>query len=141
MRRNGPGRLDQVVTEDFDHILRHAGPEWLGREPDRLTRTLLRCESMDPYTALRFLDLFEAEPDLRAKLPRIPVPTLIARGRYDSVIPAKTAHLMHGLIPDARYVKIPDSGHFPSVTNPDEVNRLLRDFLAEQDRAGGGERT
>jgi pimeloyl-ACP methyl ester carboxylesterase len=44
------------------------------------------------------------------------------------VIPLKTAHLLHGAVPDCRYVELADAGHFPCLTNPDEVNRLIADF-------------
>jgi pimeloyl-ACP methyl ester carboxylesterase len=46
-------------------------------------------------------------------------------------VPIKTAHLMHGMIPDARYHELPDAGHFPSVTNPREVADVLASFLSD----------
>ncbi len=132
-REGGVNRLERVVAEDLDRIVSGSGSPRIARDRDRLTELLLRSESMDARTGLRYLDLFAGEPDLRERLPEISVPTLLVQGRHDSVIPLKTAHLMHGLIPDATYEEIPDAGHFPCVTHPDEVNRLLAAFL---DRTG-----
>jgi pimeloyl-ACP methyl ester carboxylesterase len=123
-------RLETVAEEDFDHVIGESGSERLGNERAALVEILLRSESMDPQTGLRYLDVFAARPDLLARLPEVSVPTLIVQGRHDTVIPQKTAHLLHGAIPDARYEEIADAGHFPMLTSAEEVNRLIADFLA-----------
>ena len=130
-------RLDVVAREDLAAVATGTGAEPAGGR-DRLQELLLRCESMDPHTGLRFLDVFAARPDLTARLPEIAVPTLILQGRYDTVIPLKTAHLLHGAIPDSRYVEIPDAGHFPSLTTPELVNRELAGFVAATGSAVAG---
>jgi pimeloyl-ACP methyl ester carboxylesterase len=85
---------------------------------------------MNPRIGLRYLDLFAAEPDLRSRLADIAAPTLVVQGARDTVIPLKTAHLLHALIPDAQYVELADAGHFPSVTHAETVSRLLAQFVA-----------
>lgn len=124
-------RLSVVVGEDFDAV----GDRVAAGDRSRFEQLLLRCESMDPQTGLRYLDVFAQEPNLLAVLPEISVPTLIVQGAHDSVIPLKTAHLLHGAIPDARYAQIEDAGHFPTLTHPDEVHGALREFLAAQESA------
>jgi pimeloyl-ACP methyl ester carboxylesterase len=84
---------------------------------------------MDPRIGLRYLDVFAGRPDLLGSLPEIAVPTLIVQGAHDTVIPRKTAHLLHGAIPDARYAEIADAGHFPGLTSPDAVNSVIAEFL------------
>ena len=69
---------------------------------------------MDPQTGLRYLDVFAARPTCWRGCPSVSVPTLIVQGRHDTVIPRKTAHLLHGAIPDARYEEIADAGDFPT---------------------------
>ncbi|MGC4806662.1 SDR family NAD(P)-dependent oxidoreductase [Micromonospora sp. DT233] len=128
-------RLSLVAEEDFDRLAQVgvAGAEqraqWL--------RLLLRCESMDAQIGLRYLDEFAANPDLLGRLPELRVPTLLVHGRLDSVVPLKTAHLLHGTIPDARYEELPDAGHFPSLTHSARVNALLAEFTV----AATGRRT
>jgi tryptophanase/pimeloyl-ACP methyl ester carboxylesterase len=127
--RNGEvNRLSVVAREDFDRVVGNGGRLTVDRQ--ELERTLLRCESMDPQLGLRYLDVFAAEPTLLARLPEIAVPTLIVQGRHDTVIPRKTAHLLHGAIPDASYVELSGAGHFPTLSHPDEVHAALVPFLA-----------
>ncbi|MEU3838576.1 SDR family NAD(P)-dependent oxidoreductase [Streptomyces sp. NPDC028635] len=124
-------RLALVAGEDFDRVQAHSGSQRLDRERDGYERLLLRCESMDPQTGLRYLDVFAAAPDLLGRLGDIAVPTLIVQGRHDTVIPQKTAHLLHGAIPDARYHEVADAGHFPSLSSAEEFNTVLSAFLEE----------
>jgi pimeloyl-ACP methyl ester carboxylesterase len=95
-------------------------------------RLLLRAESMAPQVGLRYLDVFAERPDLGDRLAEIRARTLIIQGRHDTVILVKTAHLLHAMIPDSRYEEIPDAGHFPQLTSPDHVNRLICEFHDEQ---------
>jgi pimeloyl-ACP methyl ester carboxylesterase len=124
-------RLALVAKEDFDQVQSLSGSSRLDRERAHYERLLLRCESMDPQTGLRYLDVFAAAPDLLGRLGDIAVPTLIVQGRHDTVIPQKTAHLLHGAIPDARYHEVPDAGHFPSLSSSEEFNAVLSAFLEE----------
>jgi len=126
-------RLEVVAREDFDAIAEGGGePAALPRE--ELERLLLRCESMDPRIGLRYLDVFAARPDLLPRLPEVDVPTLVVQGRHDTVIPLKTAHLLHGSIPDAEYLELPGAGHFPVLTHPREVNDAILTFVGTADR-------
>ncbi|NUT44685.1 MAG: aminotransferase class I/II-fold pyridoxal phosphate-dependent enzyme, partial [Thermoactinospora sp.] len=122
-------RLDVVAKEDFDHVIAESGSERLRGERDELQKILLRSESMDPQIGLRYLDVFAERPDFLARLPEIEVPTLIVQGRHDTVIPQKTAHLLHGAIPGAEYAEVADAGHFPQLSSADEVNGIIAGFL------------
>ncbi|MFD0395930.1 alpha/beta fold hydrolase [Streptomyces nogalater] len=75
-----------------------------------------------------------------SRLPLIAVPTLVVQGRYDSVIPRKTAHLLHGAIADSRYAEIDEAGHFPALTQPEAFNSVLTAFLSEHDPEHDAER-
>ncbi|MFI9594971.1 SDR family NAD(P)-dependent oxidoreductase [Nonomuraea sp. NPDC052265] len=125
-------KLEVVATQDFDRVVEGSGSKRLRKRRDGLMRLLLRAESMAPQVGLRYLDVFAERPDLGDRLAEIRARTLIVQGRYDTVIPAKTAHLLHALIPDSRYEEIPDAGHFPQLTSPDHVNRLICEFHDEQ---------
>ena len=126
-------RLAVVAREDFDAVVAGSGSARVAAGRAEWERTLLRCESMDARTGLRYLDVFAARPSLRARLPEIDVPTLVVHGRHDTVIPLKTAHLLHGLIPDSEYVELPDAGHFPGLTDPDAVNAAIDGLFRNTD--------
>lgn len=61
-------------------------------------------------------------------LPLIGAPTLVLAGRRDPVIPVVNAHLMGHLIPRAT-VHLHRGGHLGLLTRPDELGRVLEDFL------------
>ncbi|HEY3416617.1 MAG TPA: alpha/beta fold hydrolase [Armatimonadota bacterium] len=69
-------------------------------------------------------------PDRLKLLPAIRVPTLVLCGVDDKPAPPDIMQEMARMIPGARFHLIPRAGHLSSLENPDEVNRLLRDFLA-----------
>ncbi|SCE60088.1 alpha/beta hydrolase fold, partial [Streptomyces sp. Termitarium-T10T-6] len=130
--RNGEvNRLSIVAAEDFDRMETHRGIAPGDRAA--LQELLLRCESMSPQTGLSYLDVFDAQPTLFARLPEITVPTLVLWGRHDTVIPVKAAHLLHGAIPDSRFAELADAGHFPCLTHPEDVHRLLLPFLDDHE--------
>jgi pimeloyl-ACP methyl ester carboxylesterase len=129
-RHGEVNRLSIVAAEDFDRITGHDPAGRLAAERPELERLLLRCESMDPRLGLSYLDVFAAQPTLLARLPDISVPTLVVHGRHDTVIPLKTAHLLHGSIPDVTYTELPGAGHFPCLTHAEEVHAVLLPFLA-----------
>src|SRR5262249_6033059 len=131
-------KLEQVITEDFDMIMSGSKSARIAEHRERLTRLLLRCESMDPRSGLRYLDLFAKEPDLGPRLAQIAAPTLILHGRYDSVVGIETAQFLRAAIPSVRYVELPDSGHFVCFTDPDDVTGELADFLTSANKPETG---
>jgi pimeloyl-ACP methyl ester carboxylesterase len=59
---------------------------------------------------------------------------LVACGRSSSIVTGDHA-IMRARFPNARIETIPGADHWPNVTAPDALARLLKAFL---DRAGGG---
>jgi non-heme chloroperoxidase len=69
--------------------------------------------------------------DFRDDLPRIDVPTLVAHGTEDRILPyGATARRLPGLIKDLKLVTVEGGPHNIGWTHPDEVNTALLDFLA-----------
>lgn len=64
------------------------------------------------------------------KLPRIGCPTLIVHGAEDFIVSA-APDLVHQLVPNARLVVIPDSGHYPFIEQPETFSLALRSFINE----------
>ncbi|WP_027501405.1 alpha/beta fold hydrolase [Rhodococcus sp. UNC363MFTsu5.1] len=103
----------------------------------------------DPIRAQEWLDIFEfssaakASPGVRAQLgmdrsrdrladyARITVPSLIVGFADDRMTPAVFCREVAAAIPGARYEEIEGCGHFGYLERPDEVNRLLIDFLSD----------
>jgi pimeloyl-ACP methyl ester carboxylesterase len=68
---------------------------------------------------------------IRDRLERIRCPTLIVWGEKDRLITVKDADLFEELIPDARKVVWPDTGHMAMMERPRAFNRLLEAFVNE----------
>lgn len=102
----------------------------------------------DPRAAQDWLDLFEfsggaVSPGVRAQrrmdhefnrvaaYRAITVPCLSIGFADDRMIPPYLSREVAEAIPGARYVQIPDAGHFGYLERPAEVNKVLLDFLAE----------
>ncbi|MGI5147523.1 alpha/beta fold hydrolase [Plantactinospora sp. CA-294935] len=56
-------------------------------------------------------------------------PTLVIVGERDMITPVTHSEEIVRWLPDAEYVKVPDSGHVVMLEHADEVNTALLDFL------------
>ena len=68
--------------------------------------------------------------DFRGDLARFTVPTLIVHGDADAIVPIDSAgKLTAALVPNSKYVVLPDAPHGLNVTHADEFNAELLAFL------------
>lgn len=68
--------------------------------------------------------------DVRSDLSAVRAPTLLVWGERDRLVPARNARAWASALPDARVELVPRAGHVPMVERPEELSRLLREFLA-----------
>lgn len=69
---------------------------------------------------------------IERKLPKITSPLLVIRGDRDRVAPRRWAADIARLSPGTRVIEVPNAGHSPNFSNPDEVARAVFDFDGEQ---------
>jgi 3-oxoadipate enol-lactonase len=67
--------------------------------------------------------------DLRGRVNQIATPTLVLVGEHDRETPHSYSAYLADQIEGARLVVVPGSGHISNLERPDEVNRLLLEFL------------
>jgi pimeloyl-ACP methyl ester carboxylesterase len=81
-----------------------------------------------------FVDALDALTDypIRDRIPEIACPTLIVWGEDDKLVPVRDADEFERLIPDARKVVFPNTGHVAMLERPAAFNELLARFLAEE---------
>ena len=72
--------------------------------------------------------------DIRERLPEIACPVLIVQGQHDLLVPARDADEYEQLIPNARKLVWPETGHAPQLERPVRFNDALLAFVNE-DRA------
>jgi len=110
----------------------------------RLNFTSTELESKE---ARAFLELYETTPadfdlkgiatalqslinvDIRAKLDKIKIPTLLIHGDRDEVTPVEAADYLCAKLKDAELVKFPGAGHAPFITEPEKFTDAVREFL------------
>ena len=74
-----------------------------------------------------FIDALQALYDyrIRDRLPEIACPTLVVWGADDPMVPLRHAFEYEDLIPDARAVVFPRTGHAPMLEEPERFNAAL----------------
>jgi len=77
--------------------------------------------------AMRSLALF----DSRKRLRQINIPTLVITGENDGTVSPVVQKALVESIPGARQVLVAGAGHAVSVDHPEEFNKAMMDFLAE----------
>jgi pimeloyl-ACP methyl ester carboxylesterase/DNA-binding CsgD family transcriptional regulator len=85
-------------------------------------------------TAARLLELIY-RTDVRADLPLVRAPTLVAHRRADRAIPYALGRELAAAIPGATLIPLDGSAHFPWAGDARSVVRALRSFLSLQSEA------
>jgi pimeloyl-ACP methyl ester carboxylesterase len=67
---------------------------------------------------------------LKRRIHRVAAPTLVIWGKTDAVIAPAYAQEFAERIAGARVALVDNAGHLPHLERPDEVTRLVREFLA-----------
>jgi pimeloyl-ACP methyl ester carboxylesterase len=96
------------IDEYLEPMLRPAVPQAI--------RSLLASRSLDPDS-------------VRKLLPEVQAPALILWGRDDAWIPVGDADRFAAALPGSRKVVLDRCGHMPQEERPDEVARLIREFV------------
>jgi len=126
---------DLVVTHE---PLMSMGMPGAYYNPDNLTDEM-RAALLAPYRTHGFVDaLIAFTRDVRytrlhERAAQVNCPTLIIWGEHDAVLPASDGQYFQESIGNSRLVIVREAAHLPHEEKPDEVNRLIREFVAELD--------
>jgi len=99
-----------------------------------LSKKILVDMTMD-YSGWNFInkDLWQSGPSLELKeYAKMDVPTLICRGELSLPFYYRTTNALNQTLPNSTLVEISHSGHMIQLENPEEFNKVLRQFLKEQ---------
>jgi pimeloyl-ACP methyl ester carboxylesterase len=126
------------VASRSDALARRPGARRLivgivAHRPERLPGPLV-AEQVRGSGKPGFLPALDALTDypIRDRLGEIACPTLIVWGAEDKLVPARDADEFARLIPNARKVIWPETGHVAMLERPAAFNALLAAFLAEE---------
>ncbi len=115
----------------------------------RFYRLNFTAEELDNQKARDFLELYKKTPagfdpigiatalqalieiDIRGKLHKIRIPTLLIHGEQDAVTPVGAAEYLSKNIKKAKLSRFPKAGHAPFITEPQGFTRAVEEFLKE----------
>ncbi|ANW02050.1 hypothetical protein LMTR13_19635 [Bradyrhizobium icense] len=108
-------------------------------EPDTDELRRMAAERVCRLPLETILSFYDADPDLDIAplLESIAVPTLVAHGREDQLIPCTASEFIASRIPDAQLYMFEGKGHNPMFSATNEFCDVLRNFV----RTGRAERT
>jgi pimeloyl-ACP methyl ester carboxylesterase len=125
---------DEVLeqgTEPFfaSQILRWMGETARASRPDLVDAALKMMRKMSPYNLAMVQRGMADRPDSVPTLNTINVPALIISGTEDHLTGVADAELMHQHIAGSSLKILPKAGHYSPWEQPEEVGRLLRQFV------------
>jgi pimeloyl-ACP methyl ester carboxylesterase len=121
------GEFDAVVIEHADIISHLPGPNG----PATREAFITMSHAQGPDLMARQSDALAHRVDLRPRLGEISCPALMLWGDHDQFTSASVGLALATAIPKARFVEIPDCGHFPSLEYPEETAAALRHWLID----------
>jgi len=118
-------------TEPFfaSQATRLLGKTTQSSRPDLVEGALRMMRKMSAENVAMVQRGMAARPDSLATLKTIDVPTLIITGTEDALTGVPQAEVMHQNISGSELKIMPKAGHYSPWEQPEEVGRLLRQFL------------
>jgi len=90
-----------------------------------LARDYLRTGTARMYRTFRFA----LQDNVLSKCPKVMIPTLIVRGAYDTISPARWVERLASVISKSCVADIPAGTHAANYSTPDELVWLVNDFM------------
>jgi pimeloyl-ACP methyl ester carboxylesterase len=100
-----------------------------GTRPDLVEGALRMMRKMSPERVAQVQRGMAERPDSVPTLRTINVLTLLVTGDEDVLTGPPEADLMHQNVPGSRLQVVPRAGHYSAWEQPEEVGKLLRQFL------------
>jgi pimeloyl-ACP methyl ester carboxylesterase len=128
-------RLMALATKDFGAVIPALMPKLLSEshrgDPamTAVVENMAHAVGVDAF--MRQERAIIARIDSRPHLAAIRCPTLIVAARHDAIMPIPWLEEMVAGIPGAKLAIVEDSGHIPTIEQPDRTSALLRDWLVE----------
>jgi pimeloyl-ACP methyl ester carboxylesterase len=75
-------------------------------------------------------------PNIRRFLPRMKLPMLLIWGHLDRIIPRSNVQTLVRLNPNIKFIEIPEAGHCAHDETPTEVNKIISEWLIDNQNNG-----
>ncbi len=119
------GEFDAVVGELAARSIHAGGP----RATEALAAVHRMARRFGPQRFLCWNEALFARRDRRDALNAVSVPTLLLWGRHDAFVGVDRAATLSSELSAARLVVLEESGHFPTLEQPAQATRAVREWL------------
>ena len=124
--------IEDIYYRPFDYV-----KKLKFHNPDKDPRILTEMSDREAYLLARHRENtarlcwkpYFHNPSLKYRLNRVTADTLVIWGANDGLVTTKYGRAYARLINDAKFVAIPQAGHFPHIEQPDAFMKIVRDFL------------
>jgi 3-oxoadipate enol-lactonase len=124
LREEGPAAYSRRLAMDL------FAPDWLEAHMDLAERIAHSQEERNLRGVVQW-GLSMRDFDLRSRLGKLHVPTIILQGLDDNVVDPSHARLLRQAIPGSEVRLFPNTGHLIPVERPDETGRILLEWFAK----------
>ena len=134
-KRAREAAMSQAREGGAEAIARSMLPKMLARSapaenPALVERVRAMMAATEVAGILGALQAMRDRPDSTALLSKLEgIPTLVVVGADDQITPPETAKAMAEAIPGAQLAVLPGAGHLTPLERPQEVTRLIAEFL------------
>jgi pimeloyl-ACP methyl ester carboxylesterase len=134
-RKNRLAAAEDVLKRGTEPFINAQLPKLVGQStlrnrPDKVAdakRMMMKASAAGIAAVQRGMAL---RPDSNATLPSVDVPTLVMCGDEDGLTLPLEMEAMHRSIPSSVFRRVPSAGHYAPFEQPEEVHRVMRDFLS-----------
>jgi 3-oxoadipate enol-lactonase len=133
-RANRLKSAEEVLQRGTEALIEALVPKLIGEttlrnRPDLVASAKRMMMKMSPAGIAAVQRGMAARPDSVPTLATINVPALVVVGDEDNLTPVADAQLLQREIPGSKLQVVPQAGHYAIFERPDDVARLLRQFL------------
>ena len=133
-RKTRLAAADDVLNRGTEPFLDAQLPKLMGESthrnrPDKVAEAKRMMMQASPPGIAAVQRGMAARPDSNATLATIDVPTMVICGEEDGLTTPLEMESMHRSIRGSVFRRVPKAGHYSPFEQPEEVHRLLRDFL------------
>jgi pimeloyl-ACP methyl ester carboxylesterase len=121
------GRMDEVIRDEITPATLAPGPY----RGEVLALVLDMARTLGPEVYIRQARAMQRRKDQQGTLRRCKVPALIMCGAYDTLCPVRRHEFMAELIPYAKLRILENSGHLPTLEQPEETTAALREWMRQ----------
>ena len=125
-------QIARALSGDLAGVMNDTIPQYFATQQPKLADLCLDMAlSLGLQTYAQQSVALRDRPDQTATLAAYHGPALVLMGEQDRLCPRDRHDQMHALMPQSRFVMVPNAGHLPTLENPSATQNALLDWLTQ----------